>query len=83
MAEVVEQNNPQPAVSEPIIEEKKEEALPEVQPTPQPVKKRRKSVKKQNTPIEEPLLAEAEPTLKQAMPMPEQAEDPIAKAARI
>ena len=61
VAETIEQSIPQPAVSEPIVEEKKEEALPEVQPTPQPVKKRRKSVKKQNTPIEEPLLAKTEP----------------------
>ena len=61
VAETVEQSAPQPAVSEPIIEEKQEEALPEVQPTPQPAKKRRKTVKKQGTPIEKPLLAEAEP----------------------
>ena len=63
VAETVEQSAPQPAVSEPIIEEKQEEALPEVQPTPQPAKKRRKTVKKQGTPIEKPLLAEAEPMI--------------------
>ena len=61
VAETIEQSTPQPVVSEPIVEEKQEDALPEVQPTPQPVKKRRKAVKKQSTPIEEPLLAEAEP----------------------
>ena len=59
VAETVEQSIPQPA-TQPIVEEKEEEALPEVQPTPQPAKKRRKAVKKQSTPIEKPLLAEAE-----------------------
>lgn len=61
VAETIEQSTPQPVVSEPIVEEKQEDALPEVQPTPQPAKKRRKAVKKQGTPIEKPLLAEAEP----------------------
>jgi len=61
VAETIEQSTPQPAVSELIVEEKKEEALPEVQPTPHPAKKRRKAVKKQSTPIEEPLLAKEEP----------------------
>ena len=42
VAETIEQSTPQPVVSEPIVEEKQEDALPEVQPTPQPAKKRRK-----------------------------------------
>ena len=62
VAETIEQSTPQPTVSEPIVQEKQEEALPEVQPTPQPVKKRRKAVKKQTTPIEEPQLATASAT---------------------
>lgn len=74
VAEAVEQSTPQPVVSEPIVEEKQEEALPEVQPTPQPAKKRRKAVKKQSTPIEEPLLAEAEPKTEEPMPEETKAE---------
>jgi len=68
VAETIEQSTPQPVVSEPIVEEKQEEVLPEVQPTPQPAKKRRKAVKKQSTPIEEPLLADAEPKTEEPMP---------------
>lgn len=68
VAETIEQSTPQPVVSEPIVEEKQEDALPEVQPTPQPAKKRRKAVKRQSTPIEEPLLAEAEPKTEEPMP---------------
>jgi hypothetical protein len=69
----------------PIVEEKKEEALAEVQPKKKPVKKRRKAVRKQSTSIEEPVeeIMPAEPVVAQAMPMPEQGEDPIEKAARI
>jgi len=62
VAETIEQSTPQPAVSEPIVEEREEEALPEVQPTPQPAKKRGKAVKRQSTPIEESMLAKTEPT---------------------
>ena len=45
----------------PVIEEKKEDVLAEVQPKKKTAKKRRKVVRKQSTPIEEPLLAEAGP----------------------
>lgn len=62
VAETIEQSTPQPAVSEPIVEEKEEEALPKVQPTLQSAKKRRKAVKEQCIPIDEPMLAKAEPT---------------------
>lgn len=45
----------------PVIEEKKEETVMAVmQATPQPVKKRRKAVKKQSIPIEEPAQTETE-----------------------
>lgn len=44
---VVAEANPQP-VPQPIIEEKPEELLAEVQPTKPPVKKRRKAVKKRS-----------------------------------
>lgn len=74
VAETIEQSTPQPVVSEPIVEEKQEEALPEVQQTPQPAKKRRKAVKKQSTPIEEPLLAKAEPMPEETKAEPTQEE---------
>ena len=60
VAETTEQSIPQP-LPRPIVEEEKEEVLAEVQPAPQPVKKHKKAVRKQTTPIEEPTLAEAEP----------------------
>lgn len=60
VAEANELSTPQPTVSEPIIEEKKEETvLAEAQPMPQPAKKRRKAVRKQNNPVE-PVLTETE-----------------------
>lgn len=58
VAETIEPNNQQPA-PQPIVEEKKEEALPEVKPTPQPAKKHRKAVIKPEAPAE-PTLAQAE-----------------------
>ena len=72
-------------VPQPIIEEKEEEVMAEVQTTQQPAKKRKKAVRKQSTSIEEPVeeIMPAEPVVAQAMPMPEQGEDPIEKAARI
>lgn len=55
-----QQNTSQPTPL-PVIEEKKEETVMAVmQATPQPVKKRRKAVKKQSIPIEEPTLKETE-----------------------
>lgn len=52
--------NPQP-VPKPIVEEKKDETvMAEVQAKAQPVKKRRKAVRKQGTPGEEPVLTETE-----------------------
>ena len=57
---IVAKAGPQ-SVPQPIVKEKKEEVLAEVQLSKQPVKKRRKAVRKQSTSIEEPLLAEAEP----------------------
>lgn len=57
---IVAEANSQP-VPQPIVEEKKEETVMAVmQATPQPVKKRRKAVKKQSIPIEEPTLKETE-----------------------
>ena len=81
---VVAEANPQP-IPRPIIEEKEKEVKVEVQTTQQPAKKRRKAVRKQSTSIEEPVeeIMPAEPVVAQAMPMPEQGEDPIEKAARI
>lgn len=58
---IVAEATPQP-VPQPIIEEKKEEVLAEVLPTPQPVKKRKKAVRKQGTPVE-PVQLESEPML--------------------
>lgn len=66
VAEIVEQSFPQPAVSESIVEGKKEEALPKVQPAVKPTKKHRKAVIKPEAPAE-PMLAEAEP-----VPQPEE-----------
>ena len=66
VAEIVEQSFPQPAVSESIVEGKKEEALPKVQPAVKPTKKHRKAVIKPEAPSE-PILAEAEP-----VPQPEE-----------
>lgn len=43
--------------------EKQIEVLTEVQPTPQPVRKQRKAIKKQSAPLEEPVLAQAEPMI--------------------
>jgi len=57
---IIVEANPQPVPSS-VIEEKKEGALPEVLPTPQPVKKHRKAVKKQSPSIKESLIAEVEP----------------------
>ena len=84
MQPVVAEANPQP-IPPPVIEEEKEEVLAEVQAPKQPVKKRKKAVRKQSTSIEEPVeeIMPAEPVVAQAMPMPEQGEDPIEKAARI
>lgn len=62
VSETIEQSIPQP-IPQPIIEKKKEEVLAEVQPTPQPVRKQRKAVKKQSAPIEKPVLAQAEPMI--------------------
>lgn len=62
MQPIVAEADPQP-VPRPIVEETKEKVLAEVQPTPQPVKKRRKAAKKQSAPIEEPVLAQAEPMI--------------------
>lgn len=60
MHPIVAEANSQP-VPQPIVEEKKEETVMAVmQATPQPVKKRRKAVKKQSIPIEEPTLKETE-----------------------
>ena len=56
---IVAKAGPQ-SVPQPIVKEKKEEVLAEVQPTPQPVRKQRKAVKKQSAPTEEPMLAQAE-----------------------
>lgn len=56
---VVERSTPQ-ADSPSTVEEKKEELMAEVQPTPQPVRKQRKAVQKRST-QEKPMLAEAEP----------------------
>ena len=57
---IVAEANSQP-VPQPTVEEKKEETVVAVmQATPQPVKKRRKAVKKQSIPIEEPALRETE-----------------------
>ena len=66
VAEIVEQSFPQPAVSESIVEGKKEEALPKVQPAVKPTKKHRKAVIKPEAPAE-PMLAEVEP-----VPQPEE-----------
>ena len=63
---VVAEAEPQP-VPQPIVEEKKEETLAEVQPMPKTVKKRRKVVRKQNTPVEA-AQTEAEPLLVEAVP---------------
>ena len=60
LAKTIGPSTPQPAVSEPIIEEEKEEVLAVVQPTKQPVKKRRKAVRKQSTSIKEPMPTETE-----------------------
>ena len=63
---------------EPVVKEEPAETITEVAV---PKKTRRAPKRKpvvQQEPIEEPLLAEAE-----AMPMPEQAEDPIEKAVRV
>jgi len=65
---IVAEATPQP-VPQPIIEEKKEEVLAEVQPMTKLVSKHRKAVKNQNTPIEEPVLAQAE------QPIQEQGQD--------
>lgn len=57
---IVAETNSQP-VPQPAVEEKKEETVMAVmQATPQPVKKRRKAVKKQSIPIEEPAQTETE-----------------------
>ena len=56
---IVAKAGPQ-SVPQPIVKEKKEEVLAEVQPTPQPVRKQRKAVKKQSAPTEEPMLAQVE-----------------------
>ena len=61
VAKTIEQSIPQP-VPQPIVEEKKEEVLAEMQLAPQPVKKQRKAVKKQSTPVE-PVQIESEPML--------------------
>ena len=63
---------------EPVVKEEPAETILEVAV---PKKTRRAPKRKpvvQQEPIEEPMLAEAE-----AMPMPEQAEDPIEKAVRV
>lgn len=58
-ARVEEHSAPQPAT--PLsVEERQEELLAEVLPTPQPAKKQRKTSGKQSTAVE-PVLAEAEP----------------------
>ena len=56
----IKQNEPQP-VHRPVVEEKEEEVLAEVQPAAQPVKKRKEIGRKQSAPIEEPVPTEAEP----------------------
>ena len=59
VAETIEQCNPQ-SVPQPIVEEKKEEVMTEVQPAPQLARKQRKAVRKQSISVE-PMLAKAEP----------------------
>ena len=60
-----------PPVSPPFVEEKQEEQLADVQPTSQPVKKQRKTVRKRSA-QEKPMLAEAEPKQESTEP----ADDP-------
>ena len=51
----------QPA-PQPVVEDREEETvLAEVQPTPQPARKRRETIPQQCTPVEEPVPAQAEP----------------------
>ena len=71
VAETFKKSIPQPA-PQPIVEDKKEEVVAEVEPTTQPVKKRKKAVIKQSTAIEELTLAQAEPVeeMPVAMEMP-------------
>ena len=61
---IVAEAEPQP-VPQPIIEEKEEEVMAEVQTTQQPAKKRRKAVKKRSAPVE-PVQTEVEPLLAEA-----------------
>ncbi|MBQ9286106.1 MAG: hypothetical protein IJ209_07495 [Bacteroidaceae bacterium] len=58
IAKMEEQSVPQPA-TQLSVEERQEELLAEVPPTPQPAKKHRKTVGKQSTAVE-PVAAEAE-----------------------
>lgn len=64
VAEAVEPSTPQaitPSISPSIVEEKKDEQLAEVQPTPKPVvKKQKKAFKRRNT-LVKPLPSVAEP----------------------
>ncbi len=64
----VQQPAQQP-VTPPVVEEKTEAVVAEVQPTPKPVKPRRRAIRKRST-QEKPLLAEAvpPPTLTEAVP---------------
>ena len=63
VAEVAERSTPQAdssTISPSVIDEKKDEQLAEVQPTSQPVKKQKKTVKRRIA-QEKPMLAEAKP----------------------
>lgn len=70
VAEAVERSTPQAdssTISPSVIDEKKDEQLAEVQPTSQPVKKQKKTVKRRIA-QEKPMLAEAKPKQESAKP---------------
>ena len=70
---IVAKAGPQ-SVPQPIVKEKKEEVLAEVQPTPQPVRKQRKAVKKHRKAVIKPE-APAEPMFAKAESVPQPEEE--------
>ena len=62
---IVAKATPQP-VSQPIIEERKEKVMVEVQPASQTVRKQRKAVRQQSG-VAEPVLVQAEPVIAESV----------------